>query len=130
MIGSAADAWMWTFAHRSHRSWHRSVWPNLRRDRGVETNTSALECKSPHMGLLCGACASGFRLRGHNCEQCVDLTHVARQDFGMSPFALAGVLTLVLAVVYAVFWALRGRLVSLLTELSTNLKIVSCHSTH
>eukprot|EP01052_Picozoa_sp_SAG31_P021959 SAG31_NODE_1723_length_7441_cov_12.555026_8_plen_190_part_00 len=30
----AADPWMWTVVDRSHRSWHRSAWPNLRRDPG------------------------------------------------------------------------------------------------
>ena len=92
---------------------------------GTTRNTNTFECNKPFVGILCGACARGYRLRGKNCEECIDFSAVTTKDFGMSPFATLSVATLVLVLICTVVWASRGRLARLKNEIFINFKIVS-----
>ena len=80
-------------------------------------------CQPPHTGVLCGACAQNYRLRGRSCEKCSHMSQVT-QDFGLDPIGLLAVGVAAIALACAAVWMMRGWLVRLKQLVFTNVKIV------
>eukprot|EP01052_Picozoa_sp_SAG31_P020574 SAG31_NODE_1554_length_7897_cov_13.662221_4_plen_580_part_00 len=107
--------------------------PSGEEDLTINGTASGLCCNKPFVGILCGACASGYRLRGRDCEECIDFNDLTTNDFGMSPYAIFGVTALALVLICTMVYVLRGGLARLKNEVFINFKIVSmrlCHNTH